>query len=78
MHASASNKPAFYNMHSTSPSLIPNKTLRLCFELANGKLVARPFTFLTPTALELTDFPARAVWLTHIIDRLSIAFSGHP
>ena len=29
-------------------------------------------------ALRLSDFPASAVWLTYIVDRLSIAFSGHP
>ena len=65
-----------------SPSLIPNKTLRLCFELANGKLVprvrARPYKFVKTIALRLSDFSASAVWLTYIVDRLSIAFSGHP
>ena len=61
-----------------SPIQIPNETLALCYELDNGKLVARPYKFVTPIALKLTDFPARAVWQTHIVGRLSIAFSGHP
>ena len=60
-----------------SPSQIPNETLALCHELNSGKLVARLSKFVTPIALELADFPARAVWLTHIVGRLSIAFSGH-
>ena len=38
-----------------SPIQIPNETLALCYELGNGKLVARPYKFVTPIALILSS-----------------------
>ena len=64
----------------TSPSQIPNKTLSMCFALADGKLAPRPVLvkYLKHIALEVTDFPDLAVWLAHIVGKLVLAFSGHP
>jgi len=62
----------------TSPSQIPNKTLSMCFTLADGKLAARPKKYLKHIALEVTDFPDLAVCLTHIVGKLMLAFGGHP
>ena len=62
----------------TSPSQIPNKTLRMCFALTDGKLAARPLKSLKHIALEVTDFPDLAVWLAHIVGTLVLAFGGHP
>ena len=62
----------------TSPSQIANKTLSLCFALTNGKLAPRPMQYVKTIILEVTDFPARAMWLAHIVDKLVIAFGDHP
>ena len=62
---------------STSLSQILNKTLSTCFALANGKLAPRPQKYLKNIALEVTDFPDRAVWLARIVDKLVLTFSEH-
>ena len=63
---------------SMTPSLIANKSPSTCFDLANGKLVPRSYKFVRPIAIEITDFPARAVFIAHIVDKLTVAFGGHP
>ena len=62
----------------TPPSQIPNKTLSMCFTLADSKLAPRPQKHLEPIALEVTDFPDLAVRLAHIVGKLVLAFSEHP